>query len=97
MNVCCCGKVAGYPLLMSAKVKARGGTTTVSSKHQITLPVAALRAAHLQPGDRLAVTVDGIGRLTLSAVEAPLDALFGAAPGISGSTDLQALRDEWDR
>lgn len=40
-------------------------TTKVSSKNQITLPVAALRAANVGPGDVLRVEVveDGVFRL----------------------------------
>ncbi len=69
----------------------------MSRKHQITLPVDALREAHLQPGDELQVTVDGRGRLILTAVDDPLEALIGSAPGLSAEADLEALRDEWER
>ena len=42
---------------MARKVKdAVGGTTRISTKNQITIPVAALREAGLGPGDRLEVT-----------------------------------------
>jgi bifunctional DNA-binding transcriptional regulator/antitoxin component of YhaV-PrlF toxin-antitoxin module len=80
---------------MASGVKRRRGITRVSRKHQVTLPVDALRAAHLQPGDELRVTVDEQGRLILTAVRDPLDELIGSAPGLSAATNLEALRDEW--
>ncbi|WP_298799762.1 AbrB/MazE/SpoVT family DNA-binding domain-containing protein [Pseudonocardia sp. 73-21] len=49
---------------MTAEVE-RERTTTVSSKNQIKLPVAALREAGVAPGDRHRVEVvsDGVFRL----------------------------------
>lgn len=74
--------------------KRRRGFTRVSRKHQVTLPVNALRAAHLEPGDELEVTVDG-GRVVLTPVNDTLENLIGSAPGLSAATDIEALRDEW--
>ena len=68
---------------MAEKVKRRRGVTRVSPKHQITIPVAALREAHLEVGDELEVTVDAVGQLRLTAVRSRFDAIIGAAPGIS--------------
>lgn len=80
-----------------ARVERRRGVTRVSSKNQVTLPVDSLRAAGLGAGDELAVTVDGRGRLVLTATEDPLDRFIGSAPGLSERVDLQRLRDEWER
>lgn len=63
----------------------------------MTLPVDALRAAGLHPGDELRVVASGRGRVTLTAVEDPLEALIGSAPGLSAETNLEALRNEWER
>lgn len=82
---------------MAAEVKDRRGVTRVSRKNQVTLPVAALRQAQVKPGDELRVTVDEDGRLVLTPVEDPLEALIGSMPGLSASADLEALRDEWPR
>ena len=82
---------------MTTEVKRQRGVTRISSKHQVTLPVEALRQAHLRPGDELRVTVDGQGRLSLTAVRDPLEELIGSAPGLSADTDLESLRDEWER
>ena len=78
-----------------------GRTTKVSRKNQITLPVAALRAAHVKPGDVLRVEVveDGVFRLVRQRDpfwEAFYE-LAGSAPGLSAATDLESLRDEWER
>jgi hypothetical protein len=43
------------------------------------------------------VTVDGQGRLLLTAVRDPLEELIGSAPGLSAETNLEAMRNEWDR
>jgi bifunctional DNA-binding transcriptional regulator/antitoxin component of YhaV-PrlF toxin-antitoxin module len=82
---------------MSVEVKRERGVTRVSRKHQVTLPVDALRRAHIEPGDDLRVTVDDQGRLVLTPLADPLEALIGSAPGLSTATDLEVLRDEWER
>jgi bifunctional DNA-binding transcriptional regulator/antitoxin component of YhaV-PrlF toxin-antitoxin module len=82
---------------MAPKVKRWRGTTRVSSKHQVTIPVDALNEAQLAPGDELRVSADGRGRLILTVIIDPLEALIGSAPGLAAETDLQALRDEWER
>jgi hypothetical protein len=82
---------------MDEKVKRRRHSTRVSSKNQVTLPVAALQAAHVATGDELRVEADGDGRLLLIRVTDPLDEVFGAFPGLSAAADLEAERDAWDR
>jgi AbrB family looped-hinge helix DNA binding protein len=69
----------------------------VSAKHQITLPVAAMREAGIQEGDELSVRVDGDGRLTLIRERDLIDQWAGAFPGLSSATDLEGLRDEWEK
>lgn len=71
--------------------------TRVSRKNQVTLPIEALRRAHIEPGDNLRVTVDDQGRLLLTPVANPLEELIGSAPGLSAATNLEVLRDEWER
>ncbi|MFI9385755.1 AbrB/MazE/SpoVT family DNA-binding domain-containing protein [Kutzneria sp. NPDC052558] len=72
-------------------------TTKVSSKNQITLPVAALTAAHVKAGDVLRVTVVGDGVLRLVRQEDAVLALIGSAPGLSAATNLEELRNEWEK
>lgn len=73
----------------------RRGATRISSKHQITVPVDALRAAGLAPGDRLRVEADGRGRLVVTRVGDVVDRYAGSMPGVWQPGGLDALRDEW--
>lgn len=82
---------------MTPKVKRVRGTTRVSRKNQVTLPVAALTAAHVSSGDELRVTAKGDGRILLERSIDPLDEFIGSVPGLTNATQLEALRDEWDR
>jgi bifunctional DNA-binding transcriptional regulator/antitoxin component of YhaV-PrlF toxin-antitoxin module len=85
---------------MSAEVKdreRRRGRTRVSSKHQITLPVAALAEAHIDVGDEIVVEVTGDGRLSLTRERNRFEKWIGSAPGLSAAADLESLRDEWER
>lgn len=77
--------------------KRQRGQTTVSSKHQVTIPVSALRAAGLKPGDRLRVTAEGPGRLVLESEQDIIARLAGSMPGVWEPGWLDRLRDEWDR
>jgi bifunctional DNA-binding transcriptional regulator/antitoxin component of YhaV-PrlF toxin-antitoxin module len=75
--------------------------TKVSRKNQITLPVAALAAAHVSPGDilRIEVVADGVFRLVRDSdpwLEA-FNKLAGSMPGLSAATNLEELRNEWER
>ena len=80
-------------------VKAHNGSK-ISTQHQITLPVAALRAAGLSAGQRVVARADGPGRSVLERVDDVLaryrdtfSGLFGAGDDVP---DLEELRDEWD-
>lgn len=106
MHPAAASRSASYPLPMTALAKddqpaQPPGRTTVSRKNQITLPVAALRAAHVVPGDRLRVEVvaDGVFRLVRERDpwREAFDTLAGSAPGISAAANLDELREEWAR
>ena len=80
-----------------AKVKeSRRGATTISSKHQITIPVAELRSAGLTAGDRLVARADGPGRVILEREHDALADFAGALTGVYAEHELDTLRDEWD-
>ena len=85
---------------MAAAVKGKR-TTKVSSKNQITLPVAALRAAGVGPGDVLRVEVEADGVFRLVRERDPWWELFertaGAGLGVTTREELEELRDEWER
>ena len=79
---------------MSDGVKAGRGSR-ISSKNQITLPVAALWAAGLRAGDRVRVDVVGPGELVLVREPDPVAQFAGRLTGVYGPNYLDELRDEW--
>jgi bifunctional DNA-binding transcriptional regulator/antitoxin component of YhaV-PrlF toxin-antitoxin module len=74
----------------------RRGATTISSKHQITIPAAELRAAGLEAGERLVARADGPGRVILEREHDVVAEFSGALTGVYADRELDALRDEWD-
>ncbi|MEX2184796.1 MAG: AbrB/MazE/SpoVT family DNA-binding domain-containing protein [Chloroflexota bacterium] len=81
---------------MATRVKnRRRGYTRVSAKHQVTLPVDALRRAGIKTGDTLRAEVRGPGEVVLIRDDDPLDRFAGALTGIYGAGELDELRDEW--
>jgi AbrB family looped-hinge helix DNA binding protein len=79
----------------------RAHEAKLSSKNQITIPVAMLAAARIKAGDYLRVEVVGDGEIRLTRYHDPrlalLNEFIGSAPGISAAADLEELRNEWDR
>ena len=73
----------------------RRGATRISSKHQITIPVAALREAGLETGERLVARADGPGRVVLEREHDVLAEFAGALSGVYRPDELDELRDEW--
>src|SRR5215204_3747973 len=63
---------------MSDVKDRRRGATHISSKHQITIPADALRAAGLAVGDRVVAHADGPGRLVLEREHDVLAEFAGA-------------------
>lgn len=81
-----------------AEVKKRArrrGRTRISSKHQVTLPVAALRDAGLKPGDKLRVEAEGPGRVVLVREDDVIARYAGDLTGVYKPGELERLRDEW--
>jgi bifunctional DNA-binding transcriptional regulator/antitoxin component of YhaV-PrlF toxin-antitoxin module len=71
------------------------GTTSISAKHQVTIPVDAMEAAGFHPGDRLRARAEGAGKVVLEREADALDAFLGALTGVYAGFDLDRLRDEW--
>lgn len=85
---------------MTAQLEAAVDTdheAILDADGRVTLPDQVLAEAHLTEGDKLAVEVVGDGVLRLVRRRHPLLDLAGAFPGISAATDLEGLRDEWER
>ncbi len=71
-------------------------TTTLSSKRQITLPVALVRELGLVPGDKLTVRLEDGGILLRPRPRNWVDYFSGSRPGYYGKTkeDVEAYLDE---
>jgi bifunctional DNA-binding transcriptional regulator/antitoxin component of YhaV-PrlF toxin-antitoxin module len=81
---------------MSENVKKRAGRSRISSKHQVTIPAPAFRAAGLAAGDVVRIEADGMGRVVLTRVDDLVDQYSGRlATGGALRRSIQALRDEW--
>jgi AbrB family looped-hinge helix DNA binding protein len=82
---------------MAPKVKREHrNRTTVSSKHQVTIPSGVFEAAGLEPGDTLQVEAQGSGQVTLTRVDELVDEFAGAIrSGGRLRKDVEDLRDEW--
>lgn len=87
----------GYSLPMSDEVKSsvRSRTTKISRKHQVTIPVEALRRSGLGPGDRIEVIATDDGRVVFRRAGNPFDEFAGALTGAYPGGHLESLRDEW--
>jgi bifunctional DNA-binding transcriptional regulator/antitoxin component of YhaV-PrlF toxin-antitoxin module len=75
--------------------KRRRGASQISAKHQITIPVDALRAAGLEVGERVVARADGPGRVVLEREADVVAELAGALSGVYRDGELDELRDEW--
>jgi bifunctional DNA-binding transcriptional regulator/antitoxin component of YhaV-PrlF toxin-antitoxin module len=83
---------------VNAEVKhtlRRRGTTRVSAKKQVTLPVDALSQAGLGPGDRLRAEVRAPGEITLVLEQDPVTEYAGALTDVYPADYLDELRREW--
>lgn len=69
----------------------------IDAHGRVTLSDQVIAEAHLTDGDKLVVEVVADGVLRLVRRRHPLLDLAGAFPGISAATDLEGLRDEWER
>lgn len=80
--------------LIRCKVKVM---TRISSKNQVTLPVEALRRAGLGAGDEVTVRPTGDGELVIAVHGSRVRRHAGIATGIYAASELDRLRDEWER
>lgn len=80
---------------MEDRVKRTRLRTTISSKHQVTIPKQAMTIAGLRTGDRLRAEAAGRGRVLLIREENPVDRHAGKLTGAYQPGELDELRDEW--
>jgi bifunctional DNA-binding transcriptional regulator/antitoxin component of YhaV-PrlF toxin-antitoxin module len=89
-------ELVGVTLTSMKEVKKRRrGSSRISSKHQVTIPVDALRAAGLEVGERVVARVDGPGRVVLERETDVIDAFAGSLTGTYDRDEPAQLRDEW--
>jgi bifunctional DNA-binding transcriptional regulator/antitoxin component of YhaV-PrlF toxin-antitoxin module len=70
--------------------------SVISRKNQLTLPIEALRASGLEPGDDVRVQVVGPGRLELVRKDELVDEFAGIFDAtVYPDGYLDALRREW--
>lgn len=88
-------------MIRQTKLKRRRGYTRLSSKRQVTLPLTAVEAMGLAPGEELRVDVVE-GQIILTPEEDLADrrrrAIRRAAGALTGLYEpgyLDRLRDEW--
>jgi bifunctional DNA-binding transcriptional regulator/antitoxin component of YhaV-PrlF toxin-antitoxin module len=81
---------------MSEVKKRRRQSTRISSKHQVTIPVDALRAAGLKPGDQVTVRTEAPGRVVIEREEDIVAKYAGDMPGVFDREEFERARDEWD-
>ena len=77
------------------KSRRRGGAT-ISSKHQVTIPIEAMRQAGLKAGQRVIARADGAGRVVLERETDVLAEYAGTLSGVYRHETLDQLRDEWE-
>ena len=70
--------------------------TTITSKHQVTVPVETMAEAGLKAGDRLVARADGPGRVVFEREADPIAEFAGALTGVYSEGYLDDLRKEWD-
>lgn len=78
------------------KTPAAARGAKISVKHQITIPIGAVRAAGLRTGDRMRAEAKGRGRVLLVREDDPVARHAGALTGVYRRGELDKLRDEWD-
>jgi len=88
--------VTRLQLVIFTILKKVKNKTTVSSKHQITIPAGAFRTAGLKEGDVLKVEAEGAGRVILTRIDELLDRYSGCLQSGGGLREqVEGLREEW--
>jgi bifunctional DNA-binding transcriptional regulator/antitoxin component of YhaV-PrlF toxin-antitoxin module len=81
---------------MSVAFTLGKGMPRISSKNQVTLPVAALSEAGLRAGDQVTIEADA-GAIVIRRAPGDVDAAIGIFSGLYEPAYLDELRKDWDR
>jgi bifunctional DNA-binding transcriptional regulator/antitoxin component of YhaV-PrlF toxin-antitoxin module len=81
-------------MIKKVKEKARR-TSRLSSKNQLTLPVAIMRSAGVSPGDSFQIQVEGPGAISIHLANKAVDEVAGSLTGVYPKDALEKLRAEW--
>lgn len=86
---------------MSEKVKVKRRRARrpgrISTKHQVTIPVAQLEEAGLAPGDEVEFVVTSPGRIEIRRPRSRFESVIGTVPHLEDYVDIDELRNEWER
>lgn len=82
---------------MNKKTRRRDGRVRVTAQGQVSIPRQVQREAGISPGEQLQARVEGPGRIVFETVEDPLLKLIGSGTGLWDRSELEKIRDEWDR
>lgn len=81
--------------VVKAQRRTRRGVTRISSKNQVTIPVATLRRAGLKSGSEVQIVADGAGRIVVRRSEDAVRRYAGIFTGLYPKGYLKKLRGEW--
>jgi bifunctional DNA-binding transcriptional regulator/antitoxin component of YhaV-PrlF toxin-antitoxin module len=81
--------------MAEVKNRRRRGQSRISSKNQVTIPVEALRAAGLEPGDEVRIEAKAPGRIVLYRLDDVIAKYAGDLTGVYEPGYLEQLRNEW--
>lgn len=81
---------------MATVRKRPRGCSTITAKHQVTIPTEAFAAAGLAAGESLHATAVGPGRVLLERVTDKITETAGVLTGLYPPDVVTTLRDEWD-
>jgi bifunctional DNA-binding transcriptional regulator/antitoxin component of YhaV-PrlF toxin-antitoxin module len=70
------------------------GIARISTKNQVTVPVAALTEAGLRSGERVVVEPVGDGELRIRRASVTFESAFGTLTGVFGERYLERLDAE---
>jgi bifunctional DNA-binding transcriptional regulator/antitoxin component of YhaV-PrlF toxin-antitoxin module len=69
----------------------------ISSKNQVTLPVAALAIAGLKPGDDVLIEATDAATIVIRRAPGDIDSAIGIFDGLYEPGYLEKLREDWRR